>query len=95
MHIVMHEGDHAAQHPSQIQKVIRAKAKQQRISMNRAVLELLEERVGEPEKKRRRVYDDLDDLFGTWTDAEADEFDKALQEQRQIDIGVFGIHARA
>lgn len=70
--------------PPEIQKAIRAKAKEKRISMNRAVLELLQERVG-PGGAKRKVYTDLDHLFGTWTKAEADAFDKALEEQRQID----------
>jgi len=69
--------------PPEIQKAIRAKAKEKRISMNRAVLELLQERLGHPTRTRKR-YDDLDHLFGTWTQAEADEFNKALEEQRRI-----------
>lgn len=70
--------------PPEIQKAIRAKAKQKRISMNRAVLELLQERVGTRGTKRK-VYTDLDHLWGTWSDAEADAFDKVLEEQRRID----------
>jgi hypothetical protein len=30
-------------------------------------------------------YDDLDDLAGTWSKAEADAFDRVLAEQRVID----------
>lgn len=30
-------------------------------------------------------HDDLDDLAGTWSDAEADAFDRVLAEQRGID----------
>ncbi|PYQ28590.1 MAG: hypothetical protein DMF56_15245 [Acidobacteria bacterium] len=70
--------------PPEIQKAIRAKAKEQRISINRAVLELLQERVGKPSKPRRK-HTDLTHLAGTWSDAEAEEFDRSLREQRQID----------
>lgn len=71
--------------PPEIQKAIRAKAKQKRISMNRAVLELLQEQLGTPGKKRKKIYTDLDHLAGTWTEAEAKEFDEILRQQRQID----------
>jgi plasmid stability protein len=70
--------------PPEIQKAIRAKAKEKGISMNRAVLELLEERLGTQGKRRKKVYTDLDFLFGSWTQAEADEFNKALEEQRRV-----------
>jgi len=70
--------------PPEILKAIRAKAREKRISMNRAVLELLQERLGTPGSSRRRVYTDLDEFFGTWTQAEGDEFNKALEDQRRI-----------
>ena len=70
--------------PPDLQKAIRARAKQKRISMSRAVLELLQEHVEKQKQERRRVYKDLDHLAGTWSDAEADEFDKILQEQRRV-----------
>ena len=69
--------------PPEIQKAIRAKAKELGLSMNRAVLELLQERIGKARKGPRK-YTDLDHLFGTWSQAEADEFDKSLAEQRRI-----------
>jgi hypothetical protein len=31
------------------------------------------------------VHHDLDRFFGTWTEQEADVFDQALREQRQIE----------
>ena len=49
-----------------------------------AVARLLEEATGaEPVKKV--VRHDLDRFFGTWSKKEADAFDEALKEQRQID----------
>lgn len=71
--------------PPEVQKAIRAKARQKRISVNRAVLELLQERVGSMENKRKTIYSDLDDLAGSWSSAEARSFAKALGAQRQID----------
>jgi len=34
---------------------------------------------------RQPPYHDLDSLAGTWTADEADEFDRRLAEQRQVD----------
>jgi hypothetical protein len=71
--------------PPEVEKAIRTKARQRRISTNRAVIELLEERVGILQHRKRRVYDDLDDLAGSWSAREAEDFDRALKAARQID----------
>ena len=70
--------------PPAVEKAIRAKARQKRISVNRAVIELLEERVGVSDR-RRVIHHDLDRFIGSWTAREAKEFDDALGEMRQID----------
>ena len=54
-------------------------------SINKAVISLLEECIGVQKKKSVRRYHDLDKLAGSWSKREADEFDRALAEQRQID----------
>lgn len=74
--------------PPAIEKAIRAKARQKKISVNRAVLELLEERVGVSERKRV-VHHDLDHFIGSWTVKETKEFDEALGEMRTIDPGLW------
>ena len=76
--------------PKKIERAIKDRARVKRLSMNQAVVDLLEERIntlstapgpaGKP-----RVYKDLQHLAGTWTDEEADEFMKLLKEQRQIE----------
>jgi transcriptional regulator of met regulon len=71
--------------PPKVQKVIRDRARRRRISEDRAVIELLEEQVPVPQRGEDGLYHDLDDLFGTWSDEEADEFDRILREMRQID----------
>ena len=70
--------------PPSVEKAIRAKARQKKISVNRAVIELLEERVGVTERKRA-VHHDLDHLVGSWSRDEAKEFDEVLHDMRQID----------
>ena len=71
--------------PPELQKAIREKARRKRISANRAVLELLQERVGGTGGTRKTVHTDLDDLAGSWTTAEAKAFEKALRLQRRVD----------
>lgn len=75
--------------PRPVQKAIRAKARQKRISVNRAVIELLQERLGILEDKKKPVYDDLDSLAGSWKDAEAEQFEKALGALRKVDPGLW------
>ena len=71
--------------PPQVAKAIREKARKERLSMNKAVIKLLEEATGATPKARKVIHHDLDRFFGTWTGEEADAFDEALREQRQIE----------
>jgi hypothetical protein len=50
---------------------------------------MLEEATGVAARKRV-VHHDLDRFFGTWSTAEADAFDAAVREQRQIDPDMWG-----
>ncbi len=72
--------------PPEILRRVRERAARKRISLNRAVIELLEEglQVG-PRRPGSVKHHDLDDFFGTWSRAEAAAFNAALAEQRQID----------
>ena len=54
-------------------------------SLNKTVLALLSERLGLAEGTGSVEYEDLDELAGTWTNAEASRFEGALQTQRQVD----------
>ena len=72
--------------PPAVAQRIRDKAAKDGLSLNRAVIALLEESLGLSAKERRaRLHHDLDDLAGIWTKEEAVEFDSALREQRKID----------
>ena len=69
-----------------VARTIQRRAAEKKISLNRAVLELLEESVGErPGSRRGAVHPDLDDLFGAWAPEEAALFQKTLSRQRSID----------
>lgn len=72
--------------PPEVARTIREKAKKKKISLNRAVITLLEEATGLGRQGRKEVFhDDLDALAGSWTKEEADEFDAFLREHRTID----------
>jgi plasmid stability protein len=63
-----------------LSRIIRQRAATEGISLNRAVIKVLEERLG-----HEAVHHDLDDLAGSWSEEEAREFDRALATQRAID----------
>jgi len=69
-----------------LDKRIREKARQMGLSLNKTIKKLLAESVGlqEPDQKDHR--EDFLDLFGIWTKEEADQFNKSIQEMREIDL---------
>jgi hypothetical protein len=71
--------------PAAIQKAIQKKAAQKQISVNKAVLELLQERVGILEGRKKSEHHDLDDLAGAWSAREARAFEKRIEVARRID----------
>jgi hypothetical protein len=73
--------------PPYVAREVRRRAKQDRTSLNGAVIRLLEERLGAPSApgSGKALHNDLDFLCGTWSKKEADEFDESLAHQRAID----------
>jgi len=70
--------------PPEVARIVRDKARRENLSLNKAVARMLEE-IASPVKGKRVLHHELDRFFGTWTRKEADAFDRALQQQRQID----------
>jgi hypothetical protein len=70
--------------PPALHRLIRRRARERGISLNRAVIELLEAR-SRPQQAPAEVHDDLDFLIGSWTEEEGDSFDQELARQREID----------
>jgi len=76
--------------PLNLVKEIRKRASEKRMSANKAVISLLEESMGQGETGgKKRIFHDLDDLSGRWSEEEAKEFEKHLAEQRRIDPEVW------
>ncbi len=71
--------------PPHVEQVVRRRAAEERWSLNRTVVRMLEEAVG----SRSEEKEILEELAGTWSREEADEFDQALKAQRSIDPEVW------
>lgn len=76
--------------PPEVARLVQQRAREKKSSINKAIIELLEERAGATRKQGQTVHDDLDHLAGRWTPEEAASFEQALKEQRTIDPDVWG-----
>ena len=55
-------------------------------SINQLTLEIIKESLGfKKVNKYSREYDDLDDLFGRWSEDEFNEIHRKINQERQID----------
>lgn len=75
--------------PPQVGRIIRKRAQENRTSVNKAVIQLLEEGLGIVRRKPKVVHHDLDALAGSWTHAESNAFEAALATQRTIDEDIW------
>lgn len=68
-------------------RALKGEAKRRRLSINRTVLELIREAVGQSEREPcgARTFDDLDHLAGTWKEKDARELLDAIEASREID----------
>jgi plasmid stability protein len=73
--------------PDSVEEAIRKRAAQRHISLNRAATELLEQALGGHAGAQR--HRDLSDLAGTWSEKEADAFDRRTQELRSVDSEIW------
>ena len=55
------------------------------VSINKTVLDILRNSLGLGSKRRECVFHDLDDLAGTWSDADWQQFKKATKPFAVID----------
>lgn len=72
--------------PPELARVIRQKARKEKISLNRAVIGLLEDATGLGRNATADVvHHDLDHLAGSWSREEYEEIMEAVREQRRIE----------
>ena len=70
----------------QLSTLLKQQAKASHKSVNQFVLETLKQHVGLDKSKRfTRKYDDLDDLFGKWSEGEYNKIQKKIDVERKID----------
>ena len=61
-------------------------AKSENKSVNQLVLDMIKQNIGmQKRKKYTKKYDDLDHLFGIWTDDEFNKIQGIIDSQRKID----------
>lgn len=71
--------------PPQLDRTIRQRAKKKGVSVNKVVISLLQDHLGESDRKPVHRYHDLDELAGSWSKQEAAAFERTLARQRGID----------
>lgn len=71
--------------PPELGKLIVKRAAESGQSLNRVVIDLLEQGSGLRRKPRPVLHHDLDRLAGSWSAEEADAFEQDLTRQRRVD----------
>jgi hypothetical protein len=71
--------------PPEVAKAVKEKARKEKLSLNKAVVRLLEEATGVEKGKEKILHHDLDRFAGTWSEAEYQEFREAMKGHRQVD----------
>jgi hypothetical protein len=69
----------------EMEKALRKEAKRTKTSINTSILNLMRESLGLRKKKRNRVYQDLDELAGTWSEKDEQIFSENTQFFDKID----------
>lgn len=70
----------------EVSKKLKSTAIAQGKSVNQLTLEILKEGLGlKKEKKYSREYDDLNDLFGRWSEDQFQKIQSKMNRERQID----------
>ena len=71
-----------------LHRALKEASARQEISMNRYLVRVLNEAVGQYQvegESEKQEHTDLDHLAGAWSEEDADEFDQVLASQRVID----------
>ena len=72
---------------SAVSSKLKQVAKNEKKSVNQLVLDMIKQSIGmQKRKKYTKKYDDLDHLFGKWTDAEFEKIQGIVDSQRKVDL---------
>lgn len=70
----------------EVAQKLKITAKEKGLSVNQLIINLIKTNLGlKKEKEFSREYDDLNDLFGRWSDDEFEEINSAVTHGRKID----------
>lgn len=71
--------------PPAVARAVKERAARDGVSLNKAVIRMLEESLKAARRKPGPIGNALDAFIGVWTEEEAKEFEKAVAEERKID----------
>lgn len=71
--------------PFAVERAIKERSSREHISLNKAVVGILEEAITGSKKAPPRRYHDLDWMCGMWNKKQSDNFQKHLENIRTID----------
>lgn len=71
--------------PEPVGRAVRERAARYHVSLNQSVIQLLAESIGAAVHVEERVYHDLDELIGSWSEKRARVAERSLAAQRRID----------
>ena len=71
--------------PPDLSRRIERRAEEKGSSLNRTVIQILEDAFGTSKKRAVQLHHGLDHLAGSWSEDEAREFEEDLAAQRKID----------
>ena len=72
--------------PPEVEEAVRSEAKKGRISLNKAVILLLEKALGRSRSSEsQELHHDLDHFCGTWSAEESSELEERLGQFRTVD----------
>ena len=71
---------------SSVSSKLKQVAKNEKKSVNQLILDIIKQNIGmQKSKKYTKVHDDLDHLFGIWSDGEFKKIQGIVDSQRKID----------
>ena len=76
---------------SSVSAKLKQTAKNEKKSVNQLIADMIKQNIGMQKKKRyTKKYNDLDHLFGKWTDDEFEKIQGIINSQRKIDMELWG-----
>ncbi|MEP9411884.1 MAG: antitoxin [Candidatus Brocadia sp.] len=69
----------------EVAKLLKERAKTEGMSVNALLSKMVKESLGIEEKRRIKIYHDLDHLAGTWSEKDLKEFQKNVEYLEKID----------